>query len=160
MTTTKQFGRIDFSDALFMNPADARALLEEVQASDASNFEDAAKRNPNASADFYRRYTEYDLKKAVEIFDRANAKPKTYDIYYIVKANGRQTVHCMTVIAGCVKDAKTVVRYAVLRHTGHNAFTMTNGKLPKGWSWDYIAERDGMTVEELMERARKGYTFA
>lgn len=158
--TTKQLNPVYFGDAIAMNHDEARAMLNEVRESDDSSFTLCAIRRGNEDAHFFRACTEYNLKKAVDIFDRADAKPKTYDIFYIIKANSQQTVHCMTVVAGCVKDAKTLVKYAVLRQTGHNAFTMTNGKLPTNWNWEYIAESESTTKNEIMAQAKaNGYVI-
>ena len=154
--TTKQFSHVTFDKALFMNPAVARDMLEQVEASDESSFAIYAARHNNADAQFWRTCTEHNLKKAIGIFDRADANPKTYDIYYIIKANRHQTVHCMTVVAGNVRDAKTIVDYAVLRETSRNAFSKTNGKLPGTLAWDRIMEVDGVTEDEIKQQAKTG----
>lgn len=157
----KQFSFIHFEQALAMAPAEARRMLEEVQAYGESGFEQFAAQRENASASFFYKYSVGNLQRAIDIFDRAEAKPKNYEISYIIKANRHQTAHCMTVYAGNVSDAKTIVKYAVQRNTGHNAFTVTSGKLPKGWDWDVIAERDCVTVADIIRQAKEGgYMFA
>lgn len=156
--STKQFSygkAVSFIDALLMKLDDARKLLAEANEIGEAGFEQIG------DAHFSYRLTVSSLKRAIGIFDRMDKSPKMYDIYYIIKASGTKSVHCMSVLAGNVKDAKTIVDYMVLRHTQHSAFTKTNGKLPQGWNWEHIAERDGIAVDEIMAKAKSdGYTFA
>lgn len=144
-------GGIDFATALFMKADDARKAYEEAKELGEGHFDD----------ELAYKHTIRSLERAIGIFDRSNRKPKTYDIYYIIKADRRQSVHCMTVVAGNVNDAKVIVDYAVLRQTDHNAFSKSNGKLPSSIRWDVVAERDGVSVEEIMAKTKNGgYTFA
>lgn len=142
---------IDFATALFMKADEARDTYEKAKELGEGYFDD----------ELSYRHTIRSLERAIGIFDRSNKKPKSYDIYYIIKADRRQSVHCMTVVAGNVNDAKVIVDYAVLRQTDHCAFSKSNGKLPQGWNWEHIAKRDGITVDEIMAKAKSdGYTFA
>lgn len=142
---------IDFATALFMKADEARDTYEKAKELGEGYFDD----------EISYRHTIRSLERAIGIFDRSNKKPKAYDIYYIIKADRRQSVHCMTVVAGNVNDAKTIVDYAVLRQTDHCAFSKSNGKLPSSIRWDVMAERDGVSVEEIMAKAKNGgYTFA
>lgn len=156
--STKQFSfgkAVSFADALLMNHDKARALLAEANELGEDSFEQIG------DAHFSYRLTVSSLERAIGIFDRMDKSPKMYDIYYIIKANGTKSVHCMSTLAGNVKDAKTIVDYMVLRQAQHAAFTKTNGKLPPSWNWEHIAERDGTTVDEIMAKAKSGgYTFA
>lgn len=86
---------------------------------------------------------------------------KTYDIYYIIKANGRQSVHAKIVEASDVKKAKSIVRDSVFFKTMRNAFTLTNGKLPTNWDWDFIAGNNNMSLDEIRQCAHEGgFVFA
>lgn len=148
MTT---FQTIEFAQALNLSLDVARERYEAAKSAGEGAF---------ATGFDYRR-TVYGLKEAIEIGERTAKAPKTYSIYYIIKANGNKSVHCMTVTAGNVKDAKTIVRYAVQDRTQHNAFTMTNNKLPNGWDWSNVARLNGTTVDEIKAQANNGgYVFA
>ena len=141
---------IDFATALFMKADEARDAYEKAKELGEGYFDD----------EFAYRHTIRSLERAIGIFDRSNKKPKLYDIYYIIKADRRQSVHCMSVVADNVNDAKVIVDYAVLRQTDHCAFSKSNGKLPSSIRWDVVAERDGVSVEDIMRKAREGgYTF-
>lgn len=141
---------IDFATALLMKADEARDTYEKAKELGEGYFDD----------ELSYRHTIRSLERAIGIFDRSNKKPKAYDIYYIIKADRRQSVHCMSVVAGNVNDAKTIVDYAVLRQTDHSAFSKSNDKLPNSIRWDVVAERDGVSVEDIMRKAREGgYTF-
>ena len=147
-TITCPKGGISFETAILMNEKSARAMLEDVKNLGEGYFENEWS---------YSR-TVRSLTDAIGIWDRTSKKPKLYDIYYIVKANSHQYVHCLSTIAGNVKDAKTIVRAVVFHNTGRNAFNMTNGKLPDSIAWEYVTKRDGVAEDEIMQRAKKdGY---
>lgn len=139
---------INFETAILLDEESARTMLDDVKNLGEGYFEDRYS---------YSR-TVCHLTNAIDIWDRTNKKPKFYDIYYIIKANGHQYVHCMSAVAGNVKDVKTIVRAVVFHQTGRNAFSMTNGKLPDSIAWEYVTERDGVTEDEIKQRAKKdGY---
>ena len=147
-TTTCPKDGINFETAILMDEKSARTMLEDVKNLGEGYFEDRWS---------YKR-TVRSLTDAIGIWDRTSKKPKLYDIYYIVKANSHQYVHCLSTVAGNVKDAKTIVRAVVFHRTGRNTFSMTNGKLPDSIVWEYVTERDGVTEDEIKQRAKKdGY---
>ena len=156
--TSKLSPDFAFADALRMDSREARSLLDHVKnETDDMDFFIDNQKDTYSNARARRMWAIADLEEAIGIFDRLEAKQRTYDLYYIVKANRHKYLCCDTVVAGNLKDAKTIHTYAIMPSRHHNAFTVTNGKFPKGWNWDYICEHLGMTPLELAEKAKNPF---
>ena len=83
---------------------------------------------------------------------------KQYDIYCITKANGHEYLHCATIEAGSVKEAKNAMKRTIRENYGRHAFSL--GTKPGGdWNWERYCENHGETMESIRRRARRDSGF-
>ena len=85
---------------------------------------------------------------------------KAYAIFCIRKANRNAYVHGFLVDAQNVKEAKSKASDLMYEKHHATAFTLTNGKLPNSFNWDYVSEHHNLTIAEIMQRAYGPNGFA